>query len=110
MPDLLAKRKTKRIVLWTEPEEAWVEIYEDLMTQDVMDISKLTDQSTQNFEVIVKILSDWNFTKGAEKAPINLETVGMIPMKYWFMVLQDATAFKELQKMSDKLTTTQKKI
>jgi len=110
MPDLLAKRKTKRIVLWTEPEEGWVEIYEELMTQDVMDISKLTDQTTQNFEVIVKILSDWNFTRGTKKAPINLETVGMIPMKYWFMVLQDATAFKELQKMSDKLTTTQKKI
>lgn len=110
MPELLSKRKTKRIILWTEPEQAWVEIYEDLMTQDVMEISKLQDQSSANFEIIVKILADWNFTEDGKRSDINLANIGKIPMKYWFLVLQDASAFKELSKMTEKLTSSQKKI
>ena len=109
MPELSAKRSTKKIVLWTTPDEAWVEIYEDLMTQDVMDLSKLQDDSNVNFEVIRRIIADWNFTDKGEKAPITLENIGRIPMKYWFKVAQEATAFKELQGMAEKLTTEQKK-
>jgi hypothetical protein len=108
MPILQTERTFKRIVLpsSTKDDPAWVEVWEKLLTTDVVAISGAgTNQSEAAMRVITNIIKAWNFTdKAGVVLPVNFENVQHLSIQDFAKIIEETSAFKEMEAL-----TTQKK-
>lgn len=73
------RRETKRITLpsSTPDDEAWVEIYTEVLTGDLEQIGNVADlKGLATVTSIVNLIKDWNFEdENGQKAEINIANV-----------------------------------
>lgn len=86
MPILKDHRQTTKVVLpasSTEQDEAWVEIYTEVLTKDIIGVAELqTNPTLAGIATITKLIKDWNFvTDSGEKAEITEDMVGLLPLE-----------------------------
>lgn len=106
MPVLQTERKTKKIVLpsSTPTDEAWVEIYEDIVAGDVIGMmSAGQDVNQATILAITGIIKSWNFTtKEGEIAEVNTDNVKFLPYEDLMEIVTKTTAFDKFQKLDVK--------
>lgn len=105
MPVLNTERKTSRLVLpsSTPEDEAWVEIYEDLLVSDVIELSNNTENPTKGtISALASIIKDWNFTdKDGNKSEISFDTVKFMTLEDLIFITEKAKAFTKLNSLAD---------
>lgn len=105
MPVLDRERKTKRVVLpsSTPEDEAWVEIYEDVLTGDMLALTDIQNQNEAGIVAMTKIIKDWNFTErdGKTKAPINAENVKKLSLSDLVHITDNIKAFDKFRKLTE---------
>lgn len=81
MPKLIPadRRETKKIILPSSKpdDEAWVEIYTEVLTGDLEQVGNVADlKGLATVTSIVNLIKDWNFVdENGVKAEINMENV-----------------------------------
>ncbi len=105
MPVLNTLRTTKKLVLpsSTPEDEAWVEIYEELIGYDVVGLSEGGKSITKTTIVAISnLIHDWNFTdKEGKKVEINPETVKFLKPEDIYHIIEQAKLGEQYEAMAD---------
>lgn len=110
MPVLNTNREIKKIILKesSQPnDEAWVEVYEILLAEDMIGMETYQDdQSMASIAVLAKLIKAWNFTdSNKQPLPVTLENVRHLPMLDMMQIIQETKALS-----SAKLSDIKKKV
>ena len=80
-------------------EGAWVEFYDDLLTDDLQSIFSATDDLTEEekgnrgYEFVRSLIADWNFADTDEKKlDISVDNLKRLPMKVQVFLAKEAGA------------------
>lgn len=98
-------RKTKKIVLpsSTKKDEAWVEVYETVLTRDIVALSSLQeDQGKATITALTNIIKAWNFTDMEGKAvEVTVENVELLDFGDMLEIVNNVSAFNKLTKLTN---------
>jgi hypothetical protein len=89
MTKLFDPRTVKKIELPSFPGSE-VELYDGLLTQQAIEINKKDDDYDIGMNMLQYIIKSWSFVDENEKPlPITRETLGMLPMKDFSMLMNE---------------------
>lgn len=89
MTKLFDPRTVKKIELPSFPGSE-VELYDGLLTQQAIEINKKEDDYDIGMNMLQFIIKSWSFVDENEKPlPISRETLGMLPMKDFSMLMNE---------------------
>ena len=114
MPQLqdLKNRPSKKIVLPSskDGDEAWVEIYTEPLTDDIVFLSRYQDDKEMaTVASIFRVLKDWNFTESdGKKAEVSIENVRRLSINDLASIIEGSQLDKKFQALS-RLNTPKKK-
>jgi len=99
-------RVSKKIILKASSQpndEAWVEIYEDVLTGDVMGVGQFEENKMMaSLAAITNLIKDWNFTdKDGNKSEISIETVKLLPFEDMMQLISEVKAFDKFQGLTE---------
>lgn len=101
MPKLITqdRRPTKKIILpsSTPDDEAWVEIYTEVLTGDLEQVGNVSDlKGLATVTGVVNLIKAWNFTKDdGTIEDINIETVRRLKQADTMFIVEEVSKVKQ---------------
>lgn len=97
-------RKTVRLTLpsSTETDPAWVEVYDKVLTNDMITLRETEGQTMQTIVAVKNMIAKWCFLeKDGTPAPIDLEHIGQLEFSDFTFISEQIKAFDKYAAMAD---------